>query len=289
MSQSYRDFEWVVANDGSNDNTVEIVTDLASRSNFPVTLINASHRIGKSRMDNEAVAASRGEFILWCDTDGYLMPNALEVLINTWNSVPSHEKDCFCGVTALCDTKKAGILGKTYPLNEYTDMPFNGLYNVMQSDLVIFTRSDLLKRTPFLEVDFLIPETSVWNEIGVKKTRFTTRVLERKDYGERHCLSFSGRMEYNRGRAYALAITRKYQNNLLPLRARILRTINYIRYCFHEDIRLIEAVRIWRGGIASTFGFIAIAPLSLSLAIKDQIQGQGSKNASRIFDCQAIC
>lgn len=276
MNQSYCDFEWVVANDGSNDETVKIVTDLAGRSNFSVILINASRRIGKSRMDNEAVAFARGDFILWCDSDDYLMPNALEILINTWNSIPSNEKNSFCGVTALCDTK-AEILGKAYPLDEYADIALNELLNIMQSDLVIFTRSELLKRTPFMEVDFLIPETSVWNEIGVKKTRFIPQVLERKNYGEQHCLSFSGRMEYNRGRAYALAITRKYQKKLLSMRARILRSINYIRYCIHGDINYHEAMRIWQGGISTIFGFLAIIPISLSLALKDQIQGKVRK------------
>lgn len=276
MSQTYHSFEWVVANDGSHDKTVELVSDLASKSNFPVTLINASTRIGKSRMDNEAVAAARGEFILWCDSDDYLMPDALEVLIDTWNSIPAHNKGSFCGVTALCETKK-GILGKAYPLSEYTDIPFNDLYNSLRSDLVIFTKSELLKRTPFLEVDFLIPETSVWNEIGVRKTRFIPKAIKRVSYGEEHCLSYSGRMEYSRGRAYALAVTRKYQQHILPLRARVWRAINYIRYCFHGEINFIEAMRIWRGGIGSTLGFVVIAPFSVLLAIKDQIQGKVRK------------
>jgi glycosyltransferase involved in cell wall biosynthesis len=181
MNQGCRDFEWIVANDGSNDDTANIVADLASRSSFPVILINASTHIGKSRMDNEAVAFARGEFILWCDSDDTLRPNALEVLINTWNSIPSNERDSFCGVTALCDTKD-GILGKVYPRDEHTDIVFNDFFNELKSDLVIFTRSELLKHTPFLEVDFLIPETSVWNEIGVRKTRFIPQVLARKNY-----------------------------------------------------------------------------------------------------------
>lgn len=276
MSQSCRDFEWIVANDGSNDDTVDIVTELASRSNFPVTLIDASRRIGKSRMDNELVKCAQGEFILWCDSDDILMPNALEVLISTWNSISSNEKENFCGVTALCDTKK-GILGKAYPTDEYTDISFNNLFNLLRSDLVIFTKSELLKHTPFLEVDFLISESSVWNVIGVKTTRFIPKVLERKNYGEAHCLSFSGLMEYNRGKAFSLAITQKYQKKLLPLWARIQRTINYIRYCVHGEINYVEAIKMWQGGILTILGFLAITPISLLLALKDKIQGKVRK------------
>jgi glycosyltransferase involved in cell wall biosynthesis len=276
MSQSYRDFEWVIANDGSDDETVKIVTELASRSDFPVTLIDASRRIGKSRMDNEAVAVARGDFILWCDSDDILMPNALEVLMTTWNSIPLNERNNFCGVTALCDTKK-GILGNAYPTDEYTDISFNDLYNILRSDLVIFTKSELLKTTRFLEVDFLISESSVWSVIGVKTTRFIPQVLERKSYGEAHCLSFSGLMEYNRGKAFSLAITQKYQKELLPLRERIQRAINYIRYCIHGEMDYIEAIKMWRGGILTNLGFLVITPISISLALKDQIQGKVRK------------
>jgi hypothetical protein len=84
-------------------------------------------------------------------------------------------------------------------------------------------------------------------------------------------------MSYNRGRAYALATTSKYLNELLPLRARIWRAINYIRYCTHGEINYLEAIKIWDGGVLSILGFLAVTPISLSLALKDQIQGKVNK------------
>ena len=62
-AQNFRDFEWIVANDGSQDDTIEVIRELAHKSDFSVTLITASQRVGKSRIDNEDVAASRGAFI----------------------------------------------------------------------------------------------------------------------------------------------------------------------------------------------------------------------------------
>jgi len=40
-AQGLRDFEWIVANDGSQDDTVEVVRALAQKSDFPVTLVSA--------------------------------------------------------------------------------------------------------------------------------------------------------------------------------------------------------------------------------------------------------
>ena len=276
VTQSYVNFEWIVANDGSIDDTVQVVTELAQKSSFSLSLISASCRIGKSRMDNEAVRIARGEFIIWCDSDDYLMPNALEVLINTWNSIPLNDRGEFCGVTALCDTKNK-ILGRRYPVNNYTDIEFNNLFNMIQSDLVIFTRSKLLKCVPFLEVDFLIPETSVWNEIGVRKTRFVPEILERKSYGEENCLSFTGLMEYNRGRAYALAITKRFIWNDLGFKDRIQRMVNYIRYCIHGEIGTGEAVALWKAGIAIKLVFLLIFPFALLFAFNDIRKGKVRK------------
>lgn len=275
-NQTSKSFEWIVANDGSEDGTVDTVKMLAEKSSFPVTLINASTRIGKSRMDNEAVRCARGEFILWCDSDDYLLPNAVETLLTTWASIPESERGGFVGVTALCDTKE-GILGSRYPTNDYTDIEFNQLLWEMNSDLVIFTRSCLLKGNPFLEVDFLISESSVWNVIGVNKTRFIPIVLERKNYGEEHCLSYSGLMEYNRGKAYALAISKNILKGRISLKDRLWRMVTYIRYCIHGEIDLREALRAWQPGIISMAVFLIIFPVAYILVTKDRIQGKVRK------------
>ena len=274
--QTNKSFEWIVANDGSDDDTVETVRTLAQKSDFPVTLINASTRIGKSRMDNEAVRCARGEFILWCDSDDVLLPNAVDKLLASWDSIPESQRKEFAGVTALCDTKD-GILGDSYPTSEYTDLEFNQLFEKMRSDLVIFTRSSLVKSTPFMEVDFLISESSVWNIIGVKKTRFIPVVLKRVNYGEDHCLSLSGLMEYNRGKAYAMSITKDYNKGKLNVKDKLWRMITYTRYCIHGEININEALRAWKAGIISTATFLVLFPLAYALVIKDRLQGKVRK------------
>ena len=70
-----------MADDGSSDETASVVGELADRSDFPVLLIQSNVHIGKARMDNEAVARASGEFILWNDSDNYLLPNAIERLV----------------------------------------------------------------------------------------------------------------------------------------------------------------------------------------------------------------
>lgn len=281
--QTFKDFEWIIANDGSEDNTIEVVRELAKKSQFSVILINANMRIGKSRMDNELVKSARGEFILWCDSDDVLYPNALEVLIKTWNAIPEIDRHDFMGITALCHTNKEGILGREIPNALCNDMTLNSVLLSLNSDLVIFTRADLLKKAPFLEVDFLISESSVWSIIGIKLTRFIPVVLKQVTYGEPNCLSYSKLMEYNRGKAYSMALTLKFLKTNITWKNFFFRTINFLRYSFHGDIGLAGAFKLWSQNSGSAFALFLCLPIAYSLVIKDTMQGKVRKT-HREFD-----
>jgi len=287
QAQGFRNFEWIVANDGSQDETVEVVRALAQKSDFPVTLISASQRVGKSRIDNEAVSAAQGDFILWCDSDDVLLPKALQTLLDTWHSIPDAERDSFCGVSALCDTEE-GVLGnRFYSSDEPLDMSWNEMFRALRADLVIFTRADLVKQNPFPEVDFLISESSVWNKIGVRKTRFLPVVLERKRYREVNALSHSGHMSYNRGHAYAIALTNPHLAPFLNQKERLKRAVNYLRYSRHGEISLRDAFRLWQADVREIALFLVLWPAAQALALKDQLQGKVRKTHRDFLAAQA--
>jgi glycosyltransferase involved in cell wall biosynthesis len=275
-SQTIRSFEWIIGNDGSDDGTIEMVQELASKSDFSVTLINASIRVGKSRMDNEAVQLANGEFIIWCDSDDVLLPKAIETLLATWESVAPSDREHFAGVAALCESE-GEILGNDYPKAELSDLQLSTLLYRMKSDLVIFTRSELLKKNPFKEVDFLISESSVWHQIGGRLTRFIPRVLERKRYGEKNCLSLSGKMRYNRGHAHAIALTNRFTRDNITAREGFWRIVNFGRYRIHGDLSLFHAAKLWRENSGSALVLIALLPFSLLMSIKDRLQNKVEK------------
>ena len=68
-AQVYSEIEWIVANDGSTDDTAKVCLELKRKSRFPVTIIEANLRVGKPRMDNELIKAAKGDFLIWCDSD----------------------------------------------------------------------------------------------------------------------------------------------------------------------------------------------------------------------------
>jgi glycosyltransferase involved in cell wall biosynthesis len=76
---TFRDFEVVVADDGSAEETARAVDDFASRSPFPITRAFQPHhgfRLAHAR--NLAVRASRGEILVFTDGDCIPFPDSLE-------------------------------------------------------------------------------------------------------------------------------------------------------------------------------------------------------------------
>ncbi|MGB2875029.1 MAG: glycosyltransferase [Gaiellaceae bacterium] len=76
LSQTYRDFEIVVVDDGSRDATGLI----ASAFPEPVRLVRQENG-GVAAARNRGIAEAAGELIAFCDADDVLLPQHLEVLV----------------------------------------------------------------------------------------------------------------------------------------------------------------------------------------------------------------
>jgi glycosyltransferase involved in cell wall biosynthesis len=278
MRQTYKRIEWLIADDGSTDNTAAVVHALAGQSCFPVTFIQASTRIGKSRMDNEAVALARGDFVVWNDSDDYLLPQAVEELVQCWRSIPEAERSLYVGVTALC-ANDCGVISTPLPFAGTFDTSWNDLaerYNV-RGDMLFLTRAEALKMHPFPEVDLLIPEGVVWTVLGAGKTRVCPMVLQVKEYGAPNCVSFNGKMEYCRGRAYAMAVTERHLRAYpRPVMKRLWKLITFVRTGLHGEIGVRRQVRMW-GDNSSKLLFLMMWPVAWLFAFKDQLQGKVQK------------
>lgn len=287
LSQTYQNFQWVIADDGSSDQTEEIIRKLAVQADFQITYIRMEKHVGKIRMDNEAVRQAKGEFILWCDSDDWLLPSALQRLWEAWNSIPANYRNGYVGLTALAATDK-GVITNPFPEVAYKDVSWNDLAEIhyVTTDMLFCARSEALKLNPFPEVDFVIPESVVWTAIGDRTTRLISEVLQMKEYCADYAISYSGKMSYNRGRAYALAATvynlRSYRR---VWKIRAWRLITFIRYSLHGEIELNHARSMW-GKNSFGWAFWLVLPLAFALAVKDRLQGKVHRTHREFFAAQ---
>jgi glycosyltransferase involved in cell wall biosynthesis len=82
LRQTHQDFEILVVNDGSKDNTEEVVQTYLSD---PRIRYLRKENGGPSPAKNMGAMASKGEYLAFLDADDFLAPNALEVMLRTFH------------------------------------------------------------------------------------------------------------------------------------------------------------------------------------------------------------
>lgn len=84
ISQSYHNWEAIIVNDGSADNTVE-VADSWCKKDTRIKLISTANN-GLSSARNTGIAFSRGEYISLLDADDKFAPNHLKSMFDVLNN-----------------------------------------------------------------------------------------------------------------------------------------------------------------------------------------------------------
>lgn len=111
LNQTYQDFELIVVDDGSTDNTDEVVKGF---DNERPRYIRYKENKGAQVARNTGLKAARGEYIALLDSDDEWLPEKLEKQINKFKSVSNNVGLIYCGKTNI--NKKTGeILNEIVP------------------------------------------------------------------------------------------------------------------------------------------------------------------------------
>lgn len=100
-SQTFQDFEWVIVDDGSQDNTQAIIHEFIEEKPFFAIKYRKTENGGKHRAMNRGMDMAEGELLLIMDSDDWLREDALEWIDKIEKSIPEREKKFFAGVHGL--------------------------------------------------------------------------------------------------------------------------------------------------------------------------------------------
>lgn len=75
--QTFRDFDVILVDDCSADNTAEVIRTFAESSSLKITLLRNEVNSGPGASRNRAIAHSQAEFLCFCDSDDWYEPDYL--------------------------------------------------------------------------------------------------------------------------------------------------------------------------------------------------------------------
>ena len=180
-AQTYRDFRWLIVDDGSADDTRAVVDAFVSAGDFEIEYIYQENQ-GKHIATNHAVAMTETELFIIADSDDAFTPNALERLVEVWDSIPVTERKDYKGVICRCfDSASKEPIG-VFPAKQFDSNDVDGYFKQkLAFEKWMLFRTDVLKEFPFPgegEGLKFFPETVVWQRMGRKyKTRYIDDAL----------------------------------------------------------------------------------------------------------------
>lgn len=134
--QSYKDFEVIIVDDGSTDDTQGLLDQYQRLvPPFPITRIKQEHQ-GNNTARNVGFDHSKGSYLLFLDADKILKADALGIYLESLKKNP-HK------VYAYCNYERDGVLHKCEPFNTE---------KLKTGELLIDTCS-LVKKEKFLKFD----------------------------------------------------------------------------------------------------------------------------------------
>lgn len=166
VAQTYKDFEWIIVDDGSEDDTEQICDDFINENKVDIKYIRQKNG-GKHRALNNAAKMAQGELFFVVDSDDQLTTNALERIVFHYDRIKSDNSiGGVFGVKALFSGKPPG---DTLPFSELKCNNLDFRYKLnFKGDMAEIFRTNVIRQFPFPEYENekFCPEALVWNRIG---------------------------------------------------------------------------------------------------------------------------
>lgn len=148
--QSSTRFVWLIIDDGSKDNTSELVNGWKEKREVEIEYFYQENR-GKHFAYNRAIKEARTELFIDIDSDDYFLENTVERLISLWDGIPEKEK--FSGLMALCQLESGTIVGQKFPSNRFVTNAFEMRYkHSIRGDKAMLYSTRVLKSYSLPEI-----------------------------------------------------------------------------------------------------------------------------------------
>ncbi len=171
LKQTCRDFEWIIVDDGSTDNTKDIIERFRqSNPGFNISYF-FQQNAGKHIAINQGVKLALGEWFHIADSDDELEPQTLQVFMDTWNAIPAENKNEFCGIVAWCKDQFGKRVSNLVPGGLFDGHLRELFYKYkFRNDFFHIYKTAIMKMFPFPDHirNCYYPESFIWRSMTEK-------------------------------------------------------------------------------------------------------------------------
>lgn len=176
-SQSFKEFEWVIVDDGSSDDTELLVNKWISEGELDIKYIRQANK-GKFKTLVDTVTVVNGEWFLIADSDDEFESNTIETFLKVYESIPDDIKSNIAGVSCLVkDSNTRKVVGDVFPipkgemylLSDGNEISYKlGVKGEKWGILKTSVLKEFVAKLPPIEETRYISESALWSPIAMK-------------------------------------------------------------------------------------------------------------------------
>lgn len=156
-------FEWIIIDDGSTDQTAELVASFQSHAVFPI-IYQFQANGGKHSAINHGVTYSREDWIFIVDSDDTLTNDALLSVMQVSSSLSPD----ILGFAFRRMYADGSVIGKKIDSLSPIELTPTEASSIFSGDLAYIFRTEILHENPFpiIPGELFVPELYLWNQIS---------------------------------------------------------------------------------------------------------------------------
>lgn len=175
--QNKESFEWIIVDDGSTDNTKDIVDNIIHNDNNIKIKYIYKRNGGKHSAVNKGINEATGKYIAIIDSDDYLVPNGLTTIRKI---IENNVNTNFIGISACKIDKKGNSISFVNSMPDQKMTHYEWFYKYKRTgDRIDFYKSDVLKENYFniFKNEKFLTEDTLWLTLKGEKIFTNQKIL----------------------------------------------------------------------------------------------------------------
>lgn len=252
-NQTLRDFEWIISDDGSTDDTQEIIKQWQDESNFRIVFHKMPRNQGKAYALNAGLDLCEKPITINADADDTFAACTLEDLKQIWDNIDkSKEAEKIGAVWTIVKDENGKLIGEPWPKNfwqvSFKERVLQRKRNVAGEKWHSWRTNVLQNNKKFTNPNSRVSPSISWNRINKKYDFLCVNIIHRTYFSNPDGISLQKKSTLK-------IMKRLYYSAFYELQSASVKNIFRYPYYRHQAFSYVKALRYYRDRETNIGGF----------------------------------